>query len=492
LLRSTAHSTHNSQNVVVHRVDADLGTQRRANGVVGQGDVQGRIVNTGEVAGAAGLVLLGLERKGVHVDTDSGDVGVVLVRLDQVEVLAFTLVKSVMAVELDLGRHDRVVARQALHTGHGVARLQHGAIPPIGVVVALLALVGVDGGIRAVNKRITLNNPHELLARVVEVHLDLVGRGGHRLTAGELQLLNQVLVRDLGEAAALIRVQVDVVNIQGRRDQARGADTVTDGVQVRAASGGVIKAQVGELLKLQPDLDLVVLEGNQGQRKTRVAAEPELQRNVQSVLRGARGNLVEGVGLRVVRAGSVAALATLDEQVDELRHVANHLGITGLLARLLGELVPDVEPVTIVLVNLLATNLNIHVVDQVVTDPVEPAELGARAIRGRKGHLGESGLEVDTVDQVTITGDGALDLLAKVGSAREGLLNGLHGKVGVATVDDLEDKVYPPFREIYWSPYIALHQCTEHRLTVSSHSEGLDYNLSRRTYGSPLTPPFCF
>jgi len=437
-------------------------------------------------------VLLRLERKGVHVDTNSGDVGVVLVRLDQVEVLALTLIKSVMAVELDLGRHDRVVARQALHTGHGVARLQHRAIPPIGVVVALLALEGVDGGIGAVHERITLNNPHELLARVVEVHLDLVGRGGHRLTAGELELLNQVLVGDLGEASALIRVEVDVINIQGRRDQARGGDTVTDGVLVRRRGRGVVKAQVGELLKLQPDLDLVVLEGDQGKRKTRVAAEPELKRNVQSVLRGARGDLVEGVGLRVVRASGIAALATLDEQVHQLRNVAHHLGITGLLARLLGKLVPDVEPITVVLVDLLTTNLNIHVVDQVVANPVEPTELRTRAVRRLESHLGEGGLKVDTVDQIAVAADRALDLLAKVGRTRERLFNGLHGKVSVATVDDLEDKVYPPFREIYWSPYIALRQCIEHRLAVSSHSEGLDYNLSRRTYGSPLTPPFCF
>jgi hypothetical protein len=356
-----------------------------------------------------------------------------------------------MAVELDLGRHDRVVASQALNTGHGVTRLQHGAIPPIGVVVALLALEGVDGGIGAVNKGITLNNPHELLARVVEVHLDLVGRAGDRLTAGELQLLNQVLVRDLGEAAALIRVEVDVVNIQGRRDQARRGHTVTDGVLVRGRGRGVVKAQVGELLKLQPDLDLVVLEGNQGESKTRVAAEPELQRNVQGVLGGARGDLVKRIGLRVVRASGVAALATLDEQVDQLGHVAHHLGITGLLTRLLGQLVPDVEPVTVVLVNLLATNLNIHVVDQVVTDPVEPTELGTRAVRALKGHLGESGLKVDTVDQVTITGDGALDLLAKVGRAVEGLLNGFHGKVSVATIYDLEDKEIPSLSGNFWS-----------------------------------------
>ena len=40
------------------------------------------------------------------------------------------------------------------------------------------------------------------------------------------------------------------------------------------------------------------------------------------------------LSLRVGRAGAVAALAALDEQVDELGHVADHVGVTGLLAGL--------------------------------------------------------------------------------------------------------------------------------------------------------------
>jgi len=92
-----------------------------------------------------------------------------------------------------------------------------------------------------------------------------------------------------------------------------------------------------------------------------------------------------------------------------------------------------------VLVNLLATDLNVDVVDQVVTDPVEPSELGARAVSALELNLGESGLEVDSVDQVAVTGDGALHLLAEVGRSVEGLLNRLHGEVCVATVNHLEE-----------------------------------------------------
>ena len=379
-------------------------------------------------------MLLGLERKGVHVDANRGDVGVVLVRLDQVEVLALTLGESVMAVQLDLGRHDRVRAGHALHAGHGVARLQDGAVEPVGVVEGLGALVGANDRLVAGHEGITLDNPHQLLGGVVEVQLDLVGGGGHRLTTGELELLDQVLVGDLGEAAALIRVQVDVVDIQGGRDQAGRGDTAGDGV-----ARGVVEDQVLELVELQPDLDLVVLEGNQGESKARVAVEPELERNVQGVLGRAVADLGGGAGLDVGGAVRIARLTALDEEVDEGGHVANHLGIARLLTGLLGELVPDLEPVAVVLVDLLTANLDVDVVDQVVAHPVEPAELGTAAVASLEGHGGQGGLEVHTVDQIAVTGDRALDLLAKVGRTVEGLLNGFHGKVSVATIDHLEE-----------------------------------------------------
>ena len=386
-------------------------------------------------------MFLGLEGEGIHVDTDSGDVGVVLVRLDQVEVATLTLVESVMAVQLDLGRHDRIVTGHALDTGDAVPRLEDGTVPPVGVVEGLLALEGLDHGIIARHKGITLDHPDELLARVVEVQLDLVGGRGDGLSTRELQLLDQVLVRDRGEAAALIRVEVDVIDIQRGRDQARGGDTVADLVGGGTAVS-IVEAQVVEGLEFQVDLDLVVLEGNQGQSKTRVAAEPELQRNVQRVFRGTRGDLVGGVGL----AGSaiaIAVLTALDDQVHQLGNVANHVGIPSLLTRLLGQLVPDLEPITIVLVDLLTANLEIDVVDQVVTDPVEPTELGTRTVRRLENNLGKGGLEVDAVDQIAVAADRALHLATKVGSTVEGLLNGLHGEVSVATIDDLEDKDLP-------------------------------------------------
>ena len=57
---------------------------------------------------------------------------------------------------------------------------------------------------------------------MVEVELDLVVGARDGLIARELELLDKVLVGDLGEAATLVRVEVDVVNIEGRGDEAAG------------------------------------------------------------------------------------------------------------------------------------------------------------------------------------------------------------------------------------------------------------------------------
>ncbi len=381
-------------------------------------------------------MLLGLEGKGVDVDANRGAVGVVLVGLDQVEVGTLTNREAIVAVELEERRDNGVLTRHALHTRNGVTRLQNGAVPPVGVVEGLLSLVGANDGVIAAREGITLNNPHELLAGVVEVQLELVGRARDRLTARELENIDEVLVRHLGELAALIRVEVDIVDVEGGRREARLGNTVADRVRVRAR--GLVPAEVVERIELEVNADLVVLERNEREGETRVAAEPELQGHVEGIHGGAGANDLGCVGLTTI-AVVVATSTTRIDEVGELRHVANHLGITGLLTRLLRKLVPDVEPVTIVLVDALTANLELNIRNKVLANPVEPTELTARAIRRRvDDHLGKRGLEVDAVDQVAVALDRAGHLLAKVRGTVERVLNGLHGKVRVATVNDLK------------------------------------------------------
>jgi hypothetical protein len=392
----TTHARHHAENVVVRGIHIHSGGSGGANSVVGYSQEESGVINAGQVACAAGLVLLGLESERVDVHTDGRDVGVVLVRLDLVEIATLTNLEAVVAVELEERSDDRVLTGHTLNTSDGVTRLEHGAVPPIGEVEGLLALPGGDDGVIARHIGVALDNPHKLLARVVEVELELVGGGGDGLTASELEGLDEVLVGDLSELAALIRVEVDVIDIEGGSGQVGGRDTVADAVGV-GELGGDVEAEIAEVVELEVDADLVVLEGDQGESKTRIAAEPELEGDVESVVRGAVENLRRRVGL-TTSAVIVAALTTLYEQVGELGDVTYHLGVTGLLSRLLSELIPDVEPLTVVLVDALATDFELDGLDEVVTNPVEPAELGTRAVRGLESYLRESSLEVNAVD----------------------------------------------------------------------------------------------
>ena len=53
------------------------------------------------------------------------------------------------------------------------------------------------------------------------------------------------------------------------------------------------------------------------------------------------------------------------------------------------------------------------------------------------GESWELHLQVNLVNQVTITGNGASNFLSKVGSTLEGLFNCLNGKVSVTAIDRL-------------------------------------------------------
>ena len=442
----TTHTRHHTEHVVVGGIHADRGGRGGTNSVVRHSEDERGVINTGQVASTRGLVLLGLEGERVHVDTNGGDVGVVLVRLHLVEVATLTDLETVVAVELEEGSHGRVLAGHALNAGDRVTRLEHRAVPPVRVVERLLALPGVDDGVIARHVRVTLHNPDELLTGVVEVELDLVGGGRDGLTASELEHINEVLVGHVGELTTLISVEVDVIHVEGGSDEALGIDTVTDGVGV-GEGRGVVPAEVAEVVELEVDAHLVVLEGDEGEGKTRVAAEPELEGDVEGVLRGAVADDLRGVGLTANAVGITADTTLLDD-VGELGDVTNHLGVTGLLAGLLGELVPDLEPVTVVLVNALTTDLKLNGADKVVANPVEPAELSTRTVSGGDNDRGESGLEVHTVDEITVALDGTGHLLGEVGGTVEGVLNGLHSEVRVTTVHNLPESDLGVTREV--------------------------------------------
>ena len=67
------------------------------------------VINSGEVTCSRWLMLLRAKGEGVDVDTCVRGTGVVLVRLDNIEVCTFTLRESVLAVKLKLSGDDRVL-----------------------------------------------------------------------------------------------------------------------------------------------------------------------------------------------------------------------------------------------------------------------------------------------------------------------------------------------------------------------------------------------
>jgi len=233
---------------------------------------------------------------------------------------------------------------------------------PHGVVVSGGLVVGVGVA------------PDELLDWVVVRQTDEgslgVGSdsGGDRVSAGVLELLNQVLVTLLGEAAALLGVQVHVL-----------APDLKGGLEEVAENGGQIEVQA----------DLVVLKGNQGKVQAWVAVEEEEEGEVHADVGG-----LDASDVGVAARGNLAPLG--------LVHVVEEdLGI-------------QTPPCLVVLVDALTANgqleilngalsnpvvIRVHVVAGVVKNAVAGDGLGGGAQGRGKGNI-------HVADQVTVAGNG--------------------------------------------------------------------------------------
>ena len=185
-----------------------------------------RVIDAGEVASAGGLVLLGLEREGVGVHTGSGAAGVMVVRLDLVEVLTLLLLEAVLTVKdklegLELtGRLLGVSRGGELGSVHGGAEVGDGHIA-VGIQV-VGSLVRLEGNL---SDKVVLGEvpqgrlrggvgeaPHQFLDGVVVRETDLLGgRGVNGIGTSVLDLLDEVLVALLRKSPTLLSVKVDVV-----------------------------------------------------------------------------------------------------------------------------------------------------------------------------------------------------------------------------------------------------------------------------------------
>jgi len=182
----------------------------------------------------------------------------------------------------------------------------------------------------------------------------------------------------------------------------------------------------------------VVLERDERDRKTRVAAEPELERDVERS-RGGAGTGGAAVGELRARAGRIECIATTILHQDEVVGVADHVVERLRGANILRELGPDLHPVTILPVNALTTDLELNRLDETVTDVVEPSEAVDGAVRCEVNRR-ENHLDICAVHQVGVTVDHRRHTLVEVGLSVEGHLDGLHREVCVTLVEHLPER----------------------------------------------------
>ena len=348
-----------AEDVVVGREHVHGG---RIGGVHGHRDLS--IVNAGEVASTSWLVLLWLKREGVRVNTWVWVASVVVVGLQLVEVLTLLFLESVLAVEdkLEGGKWTDSFFSEVDSGGTSVEEWNttrgadwHVAVGVRGVRAWVVVKDNVGRKVLRgeVPERVTGRGvgeaPDEFLNWVVVGQADLLGgRGGDGVGASVLDLLDEVFVTLLGEAAAFLGVEVDVV----------GPHLEDVLFEVGFHVGGQIDV----------DADFVVLERNQWQVQAWVAVEEEDEWKVDS--------------LAILRGGELSPVSLL-----------------GFIEVKLGVQTP---PLLVVLVDALATNGKLNVVDRALGNPV--------VVGGRVG--GDGGVDVGfefqvhVTDQVTVAGNG--------------------------------------------------------------------------------------
>jgi hypothetical protein len=135
----------------------------------------------------------------------------------------------------------------------------------------------------SLNNIISLDNPDELLARVVEIQLNLDVSVDSGFVTSELELINEIFVRSLSESTSFVSVEVDVVNEESSILEGRDTEGIIASSCASTASSGDRSGNIAFTLgsKLKVELDFVVLKSNKRKSKTRVSAEPELKGNIE-------------------------------------------------------------------------------------------------------------------------------------------------------------------------------------------------------------------
>ena len=391
-----------AEDVVVGREHAESGWRARL-----RLDSDLSIVNTREVTGPGWLMFFWLEREGVRVHAWHRRTGVVHEWLHGVEVLAGLLLEAVLAVEDQLEGIEGTVAifgevgtfnreqwrtrdtggDEAVGFGSGAENVRGDSVGTIG------GLPGVSTVIQA---------PDKFLDWVVvgETLLDF-RTGGDGVGTGVLDLLDEVFVALLREAASFLGIEIHVVG----PDLESGA--VGDG------------REGGRQIEIQSDF--VVLEGNQRQRQSGVAVEEKDE---------------------------------WQEDLTVLERAGGHLTVVSLLGLVQVKLRVQTPPLLVVLVDALATDGQFNILDGTFR---EPRVIGTGNSTGLH-------FDVHVGDQITVTGNGDGDAAIGTWGTVDGLFDVFHREVGVTLVHRLEESDFWVTREIDILGTIGdeLHEATSH------------------------------
>jgi len=393
-----------AEDVVVGREHAESGLFRAGTSL----DSDLSIVNTTEITAPSWLMFFGLKRKRIRVHAWRWGAGVVHEWLHGVEVLAGLLLEAILAIEDQLeGIEGTVVIFGDLGTG---VENQWGTNQGIGdEAVGSNATGNVSGnswggvgGVPGVGT--VIQAPDKFLDWVVvgETLLDF-RTGGDGVGTGVLDLLDEVFVALLREAASFLRVEIHVVC----PDLESGAVGNTGGLEF----GGQIEIQS----------DFVVLEGDQRQRQSGVAVEEKDEWQEDLVI-----SLGGGGHLTVVR-------------------------LLGLVQVKLGVQTP---PLLVVLVDALATDGELNILDGTFREPRIISDGSGTSLH----------FDVHVGDQITVTGNGDGDAAIGTWGTVDGLFDVFHREVGVTLVHRLEESDFWVTREIDILGTIGdeLHEATSH------------------------------
>lgn len=127
----------------------------------------------------------------------------------------------------------------------------------------------------------------------------------------------------------------------------------------------------------------------------------------------------------VVYQGHIETLGGVDGLIV---HEVGHATVVFTVVVHAEQTVVSAEPVIVVLVNALATNLQLYVLEQLL----------GRVEGSTGGILGEHELDHDVGDQITVTGDLGGHFVAVCNGTINRLLDRLHSEVCVAPVNSLE------------------------------------------------------